>query len=285
MKIEIRSLTMIYPGKKQKTVALDSVSLNIPSGKIVSVIGNSGSGKTTLLKAISGFLVPSAGEVLINGVSIYEMDNPERKFFLKDKIYLVFQDIENNLFFNLSGYENAELILFQHNLKKDIIQHFHSLGLVDLLYQKVSTLSGGQKQLLIFGIILLLDCKIIVMDEPTSHMDQASKHLVMEKISDYCRKKGITLIYSTHDPDIIKYSDVGIGIYFGRFDRIIEKPSSNRKTKEIMDGVYHIVPVSPDGTIRIPNFMRQLLGIHEKVKLLLKDGTIVVEAYGGQNDD
>ena len=98
MQIELKSVTMIYPGKKQKTLALQSISLNIPSGLIISIIGNSGSGKTTLFKIISGFLEPSAGEVLIDGIPIYEFGDLERNSFLKGKLFHVFQDVENNLF-------------------------------------------------------------------------------------------------------------------------------------------------------------------------------------------
>ena len=195
--IEIQELTFKYAGAEKN--ALEKISLNIEKGGFVGIIGESGAGKTTLLNSING-LIPHHyngdfyGSVKVCGCDTFETNAGE----LALKVGSVFQDIESQL----TGYFVEDEILFglenfgipAEKIEKRITEALETLGISELRHRELSSLSGGQKQKVIFAAILALEPEILVLDEPTGELDPASSVQIFSLLKKLNEEKGITIV-------------------------------------------------------------------------------------------
>lgn len=280
MSIKFSQVTHIYPGPKfqpqMNIIALDSVSFQIPKSKTVAIFGHSGSGKSTFLNILTGNLRPTAGLVFIDSVAIYGLDDDDLQNFISENIYYITQDLEDNLISGLSGKENAVLSLMASGKTGSIFPYFELMEIEHLYNLPVKRMSSGEKQLLSLTLALILEPKILVMDEPTSYLDAKTKIVAMHKVLDFCKEKEISVIFSTHDEDILKLADLGIGIFYGKFDRIIENPSSISEIREIIEGKFYLLPIDDNGTIVIPKFAREQVGIKNRVRMEIVGNKIIL---------
>jgi ABC-type lipoprotein export system ATPase subunit len=280
--IETREVVVIYSGPigrpEKNLIALNTISIHIDKGQVAAIVGDSGSGKTTFLNVITGKLVPQAGLAFIDDHSLFNMPPEARNAFRSKYYFMINQKMNDNLFFVLTARENALLSLSAsnefHPIQVD--QIFQELEIDYLLDISVHRLSGGEKQLVCFAIALLHNAKILILDEPTSALDTENKHKIMKKIIKTCNEYQITVIFATHDPEIAQYADKIIGIYHGRFDRIITKRDGEYENQiaELMRGKYYELPVGFKGTIHIPEKVIELLGIENIVLLKIENDEI-----------
>ena len=219
--IELKNVTKIYGKKKNQFTALKNVSLNIPTGASVAILGKSGSGKSTLMHAISGLDRPQHGQVIIDGQDILQLKPKRVDEFRAKKIGFIFQS-----FFvqgNESVVDNVSLPLEIARLPRKKRAHKINAALraVDL-YEKrknrAKDLSGGQKQRLAIARAIVGDPQIIFADEPTGNLDSETGAKVEELLFDYNKQKGVTLIVVTHDADLAKKCDYQIIIKDGRIE-------------------------------------------------------------------
>ncbi len=274
-------MTVIYKGPKlhpeENLLALNNVSFVIKSSEVVTITGDSGSGKTTLLNVLAGQLEPDVGVVEILSNSLYKMNQQDRQRFISEYIFYVKQKMEENLIFKLTVRENMELVNFIINKNVDILKTLRELEISHLIDQPVMHLSGGEKQLVCLAMGLMQNSKILILDEPTSSLDSTTKHKVMRKIIESCKSNDITLVYTSHDPEISLYSNLVLGIYFGRFDRIIDR--SNTEIKEegilkLMHGLHVDLTVDSKGAVYLPKYALEKLDIKNIITMSLKDGFI-----------
>ena len=195
--IEIQELTFKYSGAK--TNALENISLTIEKGGFVGIIGESGAGKTTLCNCING-LIPHHftgdfyGSVKVAGNDTFDIDAGK----LALKVGSVFQDIESQL----TGYFVEDEILFglenfgipEDQIEKRINSALETLGIQELRYREIASLSGGQKQKVIFAAILALEPEVLVLDEPTGELDPASSVQIFALLKKLNEEKGITIV-------------------------------------------------------------------------------------------
>ena len=220
--IELKNVTKIYGKKKNQFTALKNVSLNIPTGASVAILGKSGSGKSTLMHAISGLDRPQHGQVIIDGQDILQLKPKRVDEFRAKKIGFIFQS-----FFvqgNESVVDNVSLPLEIARLPRKKRAHKINAALraVDL-YEKrknrAKDLSGGQKQRLAIARAIVGDPQIIFADEPTGNLDSETGAKVEELLFGYNKQKGVTLIVVTHDADLAKKCDYQIIIKDGRVEK------------------------------------------------------------------
>jgi len=200
----LNNINKTYPNK---TKALSSVSLNIKSGEILSVLGESGSGKSTLLRIIAGFELADTGEILLSSKPLVNENTfvkPEKR-----KIGIVFQDyalfphltVEKNVSFGISTKNKA---LIAEKVK-------YYLGLVELSgFEKryPHTLSGGQLQRVAIARALAAEPDLLLLDEPLSNLDDYLKDKLRLQIRTILKKTGTTAILVTHDIfDALKIAD------------------------------------------------------------------------------
>ena len=217
--IELKNVTKIYGKKKNQFVALNDVSLRIPTGVSVAILGKSGSGKSTLMHAISGLDRPQQGQVIIDGQDILKLKQKQVDEFRARKIGFIFQS------FFVQGNETVadnvslplEIVKTPRGLRESKINE--ALKAVDL-YEKrknrAKDLSGGQKQRLAIARAIVGSPQIIFADEPTGNLDSETGAKVEELLFNYNKQEGATLIIVTHDVDLAKKCDYQILIKDGK---------------------------------------------------------------------
>jgi len=219
--IELNNVTKIYGKKKNQFVALNDVSLKIPTGVSVAILGKSGSGKSTLMHAISGLDRPQQGRVIIDGQDILQLKQKQVDEFRAKKIGFIFQS------FFVQGNESVEdnvslpLEIAQMPQKMREAKINEALMAVDLYEKRKSRakdLSGGQKQRLAIARAIVGDPQIIFADEPTGNLDSETGAKIEELLFNYNKQKGATLIVVTHDDDLAKKCDYQIRIKDGQIE-------------------------------------------------------------------
>ena len=220
--IELKNVTKIYGKKKNQFTALKNVSLTIPTGASVAILGKSGSGKSTLMHAISGLDKPQKGQVIIDGQDILQLKPKRVDEFRAKKIGFIFQS-----FFvqgNESVVDNVSLPLEIARLPRKKRAHkinaaLKAVDLYDKRKNRAKDLSGGQKQRLAIARAIVGDPQIIFADEPTGNLDSETGAKVEELLFGYNKQKGVTLIVVTHDVDLAKKCDYQIIIKDGRVEK------------------------------------------------------------------
>ena len=220
--IELKNVTKIYGKKKNQFTALKKISLTIPTGASVAILGKSGSGKSTLMHAISGLDKPQKGQVIIDGQDILQLKPKYVDEFRAKKIGFIFQS-----FFvqgNESVIDNVSLPLEIARVPRKKRAHkinaaLKAVDLYDKRKNRAKDLSGGQKQRLAIARAIVGDPQIIFADEPTGNLDSETGAKVEELLFDYNKQKGVTLIVVTHDADLAKKCDHQIIIKDGRIEK------------------------------------------------------------------
>ena len=220
--IELKNVTKIYGKKKNQFTALKNISLAIPTGASVAILGKSGSGKSTLMHAISGLDKPQKGQVIIDGQDILQLKSKHVDGFRAKKIGFIFQS-----FFvqgNESVVDNVSLPLEIARVPRKKRAHrinaaLKAVDLYDKRKNRAKDLSGGQKQRLAIARAIVGDPQIIFADEPTGNLDSETGAKVEELLFGYNKQKGVTLIVVTHDADLAKKCDHQIIIKDGRVEK------------------------------------------------------------------
>ncbi|MDT8438325.1 MAG: ABC transporter ATP-binding protein [Wenzhouxiangellaceae bacterium] len=178
---------------------LSGADLSLARGETIAITGASGSGKSTLLHLAGGMDLPDAGTVEVMGQAINALPEPERTRFRARTIGLVFQDY--NLIESLSAAENIELAgwLTGRSIGREPIAALAAeLGIAELLDRRPDQLSGGQQQRVAIARALIHEPALVLADEPTGSLDQASAAQVMEVLAATVRKRGLSLVLVTH---------------------------------------------------------------------------------------
>jgi len=215
--IELKSVNKIYETEAEKVHALKSVNLNIDKGEFISIMGQSGSGKTTLMNILGCLDNPTSGEYNIYQSNIASLDDDQRSI-LRGKLFgFVFQSY--NLLPRLTAVEQVELPLIYQNVdnrKEKALKALDMVGLIDRVDFKPSQLSGGQQQRVSIARSLVVEPKVVLADEPTGALDNATGSEVMGTLKNLVKKEGITVIIVTHESEIAGYTERTISINDGK---------------------------------------------------------------------
>ena len=215
--IELKSVNKIYETEAEKVHALKSVNLNIDKGEFISIMGQSGSGKTTLMNILGCLDNPTSGEYNIYQSNIASLDDDQRSI-LRGKLFgFVFQSY--NLLPRLTAVEQVELPLIYQNVdnrKEKALRALDMVGLIDRVDFKPSQLSGGQQQRVSIARSLVVEPKVVLADEPTGALDNATGSEVMGTLKNLVKKEGITVIIVTHESEIASYTERTISINDGK---------------------------------------------------------------------
>jgi putative ABC transport system ATP-binding protein len=191
--------------------ALRAITLAIPRGNLLAVVGPSGSGKTSLLNIIGGIDKPSRGSVRIENQDLVTMGEAKLADLRLRRIGFVFQDAR--LIPVLTVAENVEFpLLFRSEMssverKRRVLRVLESVGLDDKQERRPETLSGGERQRVALARALAGDPAFVLADEPTANLDQENGVAVLELMRSLNRERGVTIIYSTHDPQLMAIAD------------------------------------------------------------------------------
>lgn len=204
--IEFKNVSFTFEGKNEATI--QNLSLKIPAGQKVAFLGKMGSGKSTLLKMISGLYPPTTGAILIDGVDIRQVDQIDRVAnvgtMLQDS-WLFSGTIRENVTFSNPMIDEEQLLRISKLTGLYDVIGADPQGFDLMLDENGKGLSGGQKQIINLTRAMINDPKILLLDEPTSSMDQASEMKVVEKLKEYSADK--TLLAITHRNPILSLMD------------------------------------------------------------------------------
>src|SRR4051794_28303447 len=201
--IEARQLVKEYETGRTRQRALVGVSLAVPQGCFISIMGPSGSGKSTLLHLLGGLDEPTSGDVIFEGTPISKLPEKERTLLRRRRIGLVFQAF--NLVPVLSAADNVALPAviagekppqYQERLARSLAM----VGLTENAGQLPSQLSGGQQQRVALARALFMEPAVLLADEPTGNLDTRTGAEVLALFRDVQAAQGTSIVMVTHDP-------------------------------------------------------------------------------------
>ncbi|MDX3578677.1 MULTISPECIES: ABC transporter ATP-binding protein [unclassified Streptomyces] len=223
-----RGLTKAYGSGETAVIALDSVDVDIASGRFTAVMGPSGSGKSTLMHCLAGLDTVSAGQVWLGGTEITGLKERELTRLRRDRIGFMFQSF--NLIPTLNAAENITLPMDIAGHKPDqewLDQVIDTLGLRARLKHRPAQLSGGQQQRVACARALASRPELIFADEPTGNLDSRAGLEVLAFLRQAVDDLGQTVVMVTHDPGAAAHSDLVLFLADGRLVDRMEQPSAD----------------------------------------------------------
>ena len=215
-----QALRKNYTLGKRNVEVLRGINLRVRRGEVVVVVGASGAGKSTLLHLLGGLDAPSAGEVALDGVSLFEMSGAERTRLRNERIGFVFQSY--NLLPELTALENVWLpaILGAQRPPDGLVERgtqlLKSVGLGDRLEHRPAELSGGEQQRVAIARALMNRPKLLLADEPTGNLDSKTSEVILDLLWQMHEESGATMVMVTHDEHIAKRGERVLEIADGR---------------------------------------------------------------------
>lgn len=201
--IKLESLRHIYSrGTPFEKVAIDNISLSIPSGQYLALLGNTGSGKSTLIQHLNGLLKPDEGRVLLDGEDIHRSKGILRD--IRFRVGLVFQYPEYQLFeetvYADIAFGPKNMSLREEEIDRRVRFGARFAGVDEQLFSlSPLELSGGQKRRVAIAGVLAMQPQILVLDEPIAGLDPGGCRSILKNIADYRHETGSTVILVTHD--------------------------------------------------------------------------------------
>ena len=206
---KVENATRVFKVGTIETQALRGVSLSIQSGEFTALVGPSGSGKTTLLQLIGCLDQPTSGSVYINGKDVSRLSRNQRADVRRGTIGYVFQFFA--LIPTLTAFENVEMPLLLTGQgavkrKERVNELLKAVDLTDRAHHRPDQLSGGQQQRVAIARALATQPSLVLADEPTANLDTPNGQQVMETMTRLNQETGVTFVFATHDPRVIKYA-------------------------------------------------------------------------------
>lgn len=207
--IKITDMFRRYIVGTNEVNALDGVSLTINKGEYIAIMGPSGSGKSTLMNILGCLDTPSAGQYILNGINVSDMNENELSDVRNKEIGFVFQTF--NLLPRYTAVENVALPLIYSGVGLKSRTHraeqvLQSVALGDRMEHRPNEMSGGQRQRVAVARALINNPSIVLADEPTGNLDSKTSVDIMNLFEDIYKKGGNTIIVVTHEEEIARHA-------------------------------------------------------------------------------
>lgn len=192
--IELKNIVVKYGS----FTAIKDINIKIKKGEFFTFLGPSGCGKTTTLRTIAGFVNPSEGNIMINGINVTSLKPEERKIGIVFQNYALFphMSVFENIAFGLKVRRVSKL-----QIKEKVEKYARIVGVYEQLNKNVTALSGGQQQRVAIARSVIMEPEILLMDEPLSNLDAKLRISMRNELKAIQQKLGITTIYVTHDQE------------------------------------------------------------------------------------
>ena len=236
--ISCEDVFKIYKIADLEVVALRGLDLDVESGEIVAIVGASGSGKSTLLNILAGYDLPSAGKVSVLGRDLLSMTSSEIEEYRRTKVGFIWQQTGRNMFPYLTAIENVELPMMligdtpakRRKRAEDLLE---LVGLGDRMNHKQDRLSGGEQQRVAIAISLANNPPLLLADEPTGELDDATAAEVMKVFDSINQELNTTIMIVSHDQDIAYKVDRVVLIRDGKLSTEIMRQKSETNGDEL----------------------------------------------------
>ena len=197
--VSVEDISFEYVTEEDKFKAIDNLSLNVKQGEFVVVIGHNGSGKSTLSKNLNAILMPTSGNIYINGLNTKEEKN---LWDIRQTAGMVFQNPDNQIVATIVEEDVAfgpeNLGIDPPEIRKRVEESLKSVGMYDMRDRQPHLLSGGQKQRVAIAGIIAMKPKCIIFDEATAMLDPSGRKEVMKTIKRLNKEENISIMHITH---------------------------------------------------------------------------------------
>lgn len=230
--IKLSGVSHSYKSKFVETKVLKDINLEIEQGKTYSIMGASGSGKSTLLNILGGILIPTTGDVYIDGTNLAKLNEEKRSNFRLNNMGFIFQTF--NLIPFLTVEENIFLPLRIQGKSLDVYKESYNflmkeLGIKEKEKSYINELSGGQQQRVAIARCLIGKPKVVFADEPTGSLDSKNSKAFMKLLGEVSKESNATVVVVTHDESVASFTDEIVSIEDGEI-----KYSQYKKDKGIV---------------------------------------------------
>lgn len=281
--VSLVHLTKSYAGNQK---AVDDLSLDIPDGKLTALLGPSGCGKTTVLKMIAGLLQPTSGDILFDGASTLRQPAERRGAVMVFQRHLLFpyMTVAENVAFGLKVHGEKPLAI-----RQKVRQMLELVQLAEFEHRKPSQLSGGQQQRVALARALIVQPRVLLLDEPLSNLDTHLRDEMRDLILNLQREKAITTVFVTHDQEeaVIMADQLAL-ILGGVLQQVdaprvfYERPATERVARFF--GANNIFPgMAVDGLIETAFGKLRMGGAHLPTgegQLVIRPEAVVIDASG-----
>lgn len=238
------SLTGVSKRFPNGTLALDNVSLEVPKGQLLSLIGLSGSGKSTLMRHLNGLHKPTSGSVKVLGAEVSSASNRELRA-VRRNVGFVFQQfglvgratcLENVLSGALGrlGGPRYGVWSYPKQLRREAFDHLDRVGLAPQAYQRADTLSGGQMQRVAIARTIMQQPEILLADEPVASLDPESSAQVLELMLQVATEEKMTIIVTLHQVELaMGWAHRIVGLRDGRV--VLDRDATGLSQVDVMD--------------------------------------------------
>ncbi|MFX0209832.1 MAG: ABC transporter ATP-binding protein [Candidatus Hodarchaeota archaeon] len=276
MLIECKDLIKIYPSPVEGLMfpALRGLDLSIEKGELISIIGPSGAGKSTLLRLISGFDLPSSGEIWFDGRLLNQFSEDELYNHRKN-VGIMYQSPRENLIWGLSVFDNVLFPMrysgkYGEKQRQKALELLERVGLSEKSNRKPAQLSGGEQQRVAIATALANDPIILLADEPTGELDSTTTGIIIDYFKELKVETGLTICVVTHDRRFSKLTDKTFKIQDGRLTTL----QVGFMREETFEQTEETAIIDSQGNVRLPTEVLELFKGMSSVKIVVKGNKI-----------
>ncbi|MDO8148156.1 MULTISPECIES: ABC transporter ATP-binding protein [Isoptericola] len=276
-----RGLVRIFATDGVEVQALQGLDLVVEAGDLVAVVGASGSGKSTLLGILSGLDTPTGGSAVVAGTDLLTMGRRDRVTYQRRTVGFVWQQTSRNLLPYLTAAENVRLVLdlgggSRSERAERTAELLDLLQVADVADRYPAEMSGGQQQRVAIAVAVANRPRVLLADEPTGELDEATSADVLEALRAVNAATGTTTLIVTHDPAVSEHVARTVQIRDGRTSTEVL-----RRTATDADGVQRDVAeefavLDRVGRLQLPHDVVETLELRDRVRLRLRDDHVQV---------
>lgn len=274
-----RDLVRIFVTKGVEVQALQGLDLRVDPGEIVALVGASGSGKSTLLTILSGLDIPTAGSARVAGHDLLAMSERDRVEFRRHSVGFVWQQTERNLLPYLTAAENIQLarqVAGARTTEQRVTELLDPLGVGHVRDRRPAAMSGGERQRVAIAVALANDPQVLLADEPTGELDEASSAEVLDAIRELNERLGVTALIVTHDPSVSDHVRRTVQIRDGRTAAEVLRRTEVDDLGEERHIAEEFAVLDRAGRLQLPQDYLGALGMRDRVRLALESDRIEV---------
>ena len=282
--IHCEDVFKIYKSDDLEVVALRGLDLEVYPGEMMALVGASGSGKSTLLNIFAGLDQASAGRVEVGGRDLLMTPTEELVDYRRREVGFVWQQTGRNLIPYLGARENVELPMLIEGVARGAARErardlLSRVGLADKEHNRPDQLSGGEQQRVAIAVALANDPPLLLADEPTGELDNATAGEVFDVFADLNEQTGVTIVIVTHDAAIIDRVHRIVAFRDGKTSAEVVRRA--RFTRDLADEVDEYAIVDRSGRLQIPREIAEHLSLGARARVELVGDHVEVRADEG----
>jgi ABC-type lipoprotein export system ATPase subunit len=277
-----RDLVRIFATDGVEVQALQGLNLTVEAGELVAVVGASGSGKSTLLNILSGLDTPTGGSAVVAGTDLLTMGRRERVHYQRSTVGFVWQQTSRNLLPYLTAAENVALPLelsgagTRAERAARVGDLLELLDVGDVADRRPDRMSGGQQQRVAIAVAVANAPRVLLADEPTGELDEATSAEVLEALRWVNRATGVTTLIVTHDPAVSEHVARTVQIRDGRTSTEVLRRTEVDEHGAERHVAEEFAVLDRVGRLQLPPEFVEALDLRDRVRLALEPDHVQV---------